>query len=137
MSRKPSPMANIVICDDEPHITRAMAVKLKRAGHTVQTGCNGAEALAFIRERTPDLLITDCQMPVMTGLQLCGELRSTPATAMLPIVMLTAKGLEISEEELQRELGVSRLLFKPFSPREVLTVAEDLMNRPKAESAVA
>ena len=118
-------MADIVICDDEPHITRAVEVKLKRAGHSVRAGFNGAEALAFVRERRPDMIITDCQMPVMTGIQLCQALRADAQLAGVPVLMVTAKGLEICEDDLRRQLGVSRLLFKPFSPRQLVEAVEE------------
>lgn len=125
-------MARIVICDDEPHISRAVALKLKRAGHDVRAGRNGAEALALIQAERPDLVITDCQMPVMTGLQLCEAILGEPQLSDLPVVMLTAKGLEIPEAELRSRYDVCRLVHKPFSPRDLLALVEELTSDPVA-----
>ena len=126
------PMARIIICDDEPHITRAVEVKLRKAGHEVVIGHNGAEALAAARSRRPDLIVTDCQMPVMTGLELCAAVLTDQNLSGTPVIMLTAKGLEISEEDLRTHLGVRKLVFKPFSPRDLLQLVNDCTATPTA-----
>ncbi len=74
----------------------------------------------------PDILITDCQMPRLDGAGLCRRVRENPATASLPILMLTAKGFELSHRELCEQLGVLAILAKPFSPRELLRQVEEV-----------
>ena len=126
-------MASLLICDDEPHITRAVEIKLRRAGHHVEAHLDGRAAWEALLEKLgdgtplPALLITDCQMPRMTGLQLAAAIQAEPRLAGLPIVMLTAKGFELSTTELREKLGISRLVGKPFSPRELAELVDTLL----------
>jgi len=111
---------HILLCDDEIHILRAAEFKLKRAGYDVQIAGDGQEAWEAIQVRRPDVLITDCQMPRLDGFGLVQKVRENPETKHLPIFMLTAKGFEISHDELTRKWGVRAVIAKPFSPRELL-----------------
>jgi CheY-like chemotaxis protein len=129
-------MANIVICDDEPHILRAAEFKFRSAGHTVRAAGDGEEAWQCIQEDLPDLLVTDYQMPRLDGLHLIARLREHEPTAQLPVLLLTAKGLELSFESLHSELRIFALLGKPFSPRELLAKAEEaLASQPQPVTA--
>ena len=110
----------ILLCDDEVHIIRAMEFKLKKAGYEVETASDGEEAWEAIQSRKPDLLITDCQMPRLGGLDLIDRLRKDQRTADMPVFMLTAKQYELSPELVFNELRVLRVVCKPFSPRELL-----------------
>jgi two-component system, OmpR family, alkaline phosphatase synthesis response regulator PhoP len=110
----------ILLCDDEIHILRAAEFKLKKAGYDVQTAGDGQEGWEAIQQQKPDILITDCQMPRMDGLGLVRKVRETPETADLPIFMLTAKGYELSHEELAKKWNVMAVIAKPFSPRDLL-----------------
>jgi two-component system, OmpR family, alkaline phosphatase synthesis response regulator PhoP len=110
----------VLLCDDEIHILRAAEFKLKKAGYDVRTAGNGEEAWQAILLEQPDVLITDCQMPRLDGLGLVRRLRENPATAALPVLMLTAKGFELSHEELAKQWQVLAIIAKPFSPRELV-----------------
>ena len=112
-------LKEVLLCDDEPHILRAAEFKLKRAGFQVRCASDGEEAWRAIQDRCPDLVVTDCQMPRMDGLQLVARIRQHDKTAALPVLMLTAKGLELKQEISQDDMGVIDILFKPFSPREL------------------
>jgi len=114
---------HILLCDDEPHIMRAAQFKLERSGFTVHCACDGEDAWEQIAERTPDLLITDCQMPRLDGIGLAARIRSQESLSDLPIIMLTAKGFELSQEELREQLGIHSVIAKPFSPKELVQVA--------------
>ncbi len=118
----------VLLCDDEIHILRAAALKFQRAGYEVRTARDGQEAWELMQTEQPDILITDCQMPRLDGLALIQRLRKTPATQDLPILMLTAKGFEISPEELARKWNVFGVVAKPFSPRELLQTVENILN---------
>ena len=109
----------ILLCDDEIHIMRAAEFKLKRAGYDVELAHDGQEAWEAIQREKPDVLITDCQMPRMDGISLVKRVRENPATADLPIFMLTGKGYELSHQELTEKWNVTAVLAKPFSPREL------------------
>jgi two-component system, OmpR family, alkaline phosphatase synthesis response regulator PhoP len=110
----------ILLCDDEIHILRAAEFKLKKAGYDVEITTDGEDAWDAVQNRKPDLLITDCQMPRLSGLELIGRLRDNPHTSDIRVFMLTAKGYELSHDQLFDRLGVLRVLAKPFSPRELL-----------------
>ena len=110
----------ILLCDDEIHILRAAEFKLKKAGYDVRIASDGQEAWEAIQRQKPDMLITDCQMPRMDGFGLVHKVRENPQTADLPIFMLTAKGFELSHDELADKWNVMAVIAKPFSPRELL-----------------
>lgn len=118
--------AKILLCDDEVHILRAAEFKLARAGLNVRCAIDGAEAWEAIQSDPPDLLITDLQMPRLNGLQLIEKIRRQPGLETLPIIVLTAKGFELSTEQLAEKWGVLAVMGKPFSPRELLRLVETI-----------
>lgn len=118
----------ILLCDDEAHILRAAEFKFKRAGYEVLTACDGEEGWQTILRRKPDILVTDCQMPRLNGLQLAERVKNTPETSDLPVIMLSAKGFELSPEEIRNQFGIRALLAKPFSPRELFQRVEAVLN---------
>ena len=120
----------ILICDDEVHILLVAEFKFRRAGYEVETAGDGQEAWELIQRHVPDLLITDCQMPRLNGFGLTERLRAAPATADLPILMLTAKGFEIDSRELAAQWKVLALISKPFSPREMLETVNRILGGP-------
>ncbi len=123
----------ILLCDDEIHILRAAEFKLKKAGYEVQIANDGLEAWQFIAQQTPDMLITDYQMPRLDGFGLVKKVRGNPATADMPVFMLTAKGFEISHEELAEKWNVMAVIAKPFSPRELLQRVDAVLKRGDAD----
>jgi len=118
----------ILLCDDEIHILRAAEFKLKRAGYEVVTAMNGEDAWELIKEQKPDILITDCQMPRLDGLELVKRVRTAPEIGQIPIVLLTAKGFELDAEELTDKWNIRKMISKPFSPRELLGVVKATLN---------
>ncbi len=123
----------ILLCDDEIHILRAAEFKFARAGYEVHCANNGQEAWDEILRWMPDVLVTDCQMPRLDGLGLCKRLREHEETRHLPVLMLTAKGYELSHQELAEEYGILAVLAKPFSPRELLRCVEEICQTGKLE----
>ena len=118
-----------LVVDDEFHIVQVVAIKLRNNGFDVVTAENGALAYQAVCEQTPDIIITDYQMPVLSGIELIEKLRQNPATANIPVVMLTARNFSIEDDQKQA-LRISACLSKPFSPREVLqTVGEVLQQK--------
>ena len=118
----------VLVVDDEFHIVQVVSIKLKNNGFDVITAENGSDAYNSASETQPDIIITDCQMPVMNGLEMIEKLRQNPETARIPVIMLTARGFEIEEEQKER-LRISACLSKPFSPREVLATIEDVLKQ--------
>lgn len=121
-----------LVVDDEIHIVQVVAIKLRNNGYDVTTAENGEVGLELAGQIKPDIIITDFQMPIMTGLEMVENLRKQPETADIPVIMLTARGFAI-EEEKREDLKISAFLSKPFSPREVLKTIEDILQ----ENAVA
>ena len=125
----------IVVADDEAHILHVVSMKLTNAGYVVMTAVDGEEALDLCVTEKPDLLITDYQMPLMTGLELCKQLRGSEETRNIPALMLTARGFDIEPGEMI-DAGIAAVLAKPFSPREMLAKVNDLLGtgvRPTAK----
>ena len=116
----------VLVVDDEIHIVYVVAIKLRNNGYEVITAGNGAEALELVREEKPDIIVTDFQMPVMTGLELVKKLRQCEATKDIPVIMLTARDFAIEEEQKQ-DLQISEFVSKPFSPKELLRSIEDIL----------
>lgn len=116
--------AKILLCDDEIHILRAAEFKLARAGFEVRCASDGQQAWEAIEQERPDILITDFQMPRLNGLELIERVRGNPRTSDLVVIVLTAKGFEVSPQEMAERWGVSAVLGKPFSPRELLRLVE-------------
>lgn len=123
-----------LVVDDEAHITHVVSLKLRNAGFEVITASDGEEGFEQACATHPDILITDLQMPYMTGLELCERLKQNKATANIPAILLTARGHALSAEDL-RKTNIREVLSKPFSPREVLAKAERLLGiEPTSES---
>ncbi|MEX0777606.1 MAG: response regulator [Phycisphaeraceae bacterium] len=116
----------ILAADDEVHILHVVSLKLRNAGFDVITAEDGEEAFEMALEQAPDLVITDFQMPYMTGLELCQKLRAHEATRDIPTLMLTARGFSLSSEDLE-QTNIAGVLSKPFSPREVLARVQELI----------
>jgi DNA-binding response OmpR family regulator len=120
----------ILVADDETHILNVVSLKLRNAGFTVLTAQDGQEALEIALAERPDLVITDYQMPLLSGLELSRRLHAEPATSGTPVILLTARGYLLEPRDTQ-ESGITRMLSKPFSPRHLLaTVSEVLGGQP-------
>ncbi len=118
----------ILVVDDEIHIVQVIAIKLRNNGFEVLTAENGVQALDIAKTQKPDLVITDYQMPVMTGLEFIEKLRQVADAAETPVIMLTARGFAIDDDR-KNKLNIASLLSKPFSPREVLGCVEDVLQQ--------
>jgi len=120
-------MANkVLVADDEIHIIHVVAIKLRNNGYEVIAANNGAEAFDLACREKPDIVVTDCQMPVMTGLELIAKLREDERTKEIPVVLLTARSFAVSPLQ-QESLGVASCLSKPFSPKELLKTIQDIL----------
>ena len=125
----------ILVCDDEPHIVHVVAVKLRNAGFEVATASDGQQGYETACQSPPDLIFTDYQMPYLSGLELCAKLKSNPCTAHIPVVMLSARGYSLTEQDLA-STNIRRMLVKPFSPREVLATAQAILKTQPTMSGV-
>ncbi len=116
----------VLVVDDEIHIIHVVAIKLRNNGYEVISADNGAEAFELACDEKPDIIVTDYQMPVMSGLELVEKLRQRDETRDIPVIMLTARSFAVSKEQ-QEDLRISSCLSKPFSPKELLGNIEDVL----------
>ncbi|MHC4727702.1 MAG: response regulator [Planctomycetota bacterium] len=116
----------VLVVDDEVHIVHVVAIKLRNNGYEVISADNGAEAFELACKEKPDIIVTDYQMPVMSGLELVEKLRQCDETQEIPVIMLTARSFAITKEQ-QEDLRISSCLSKPFSPKELLGNIEDVL----------
>ena len=120
----------VLVVDDEPDAVELVEFNLKEAGLDVAKASNGKEALTKAKLILPDLILLDLMLPEVDGLEVCKILRRDPATASIPIIMLTAKAAEI-DRVLGLELGADDYVTKPFSPRELVLRVKGLLRRGK------
>jgi CheY-like chemotaxis protein len=116
----------VLIADDETHIIHVVAIKLRNNGYDVTSAENGSEAYQLACQENPDIIVTDFQMPIMTGLELVDKLRANIQTKDIPVILLTARSFAVTKEQ-QDSLGISACLSKPFSPKELLKKIEDIL----------
>lgn len=116
----------ILLVEDEPHIVHVIRYKLERAGYHVESAEDGETGYELAQTFRPDLIVTDFQMPVVSGYDMCVRLHDSDDTADTPIVMVTARGHKLSPEQLART-NIRQLMCKPFSARELLRVVEELL----------
>jgi two-component system phosphate regulon response regulator PhoB len=118
----------ILIIDDEPDLLKLLDYNLTRADYLALTARDGPSGLALARKHAPDAVVLDVMMPGMDGWEVLKALRADPATARLPILMLTAKAEE-ADRVLGLELGADDYLTKPFGVRELLARVKALLRR--------
>ena len=119
--------ARILVVEDNAALSGVVCFNLVRAGFQVTSVNNGRYALETLQKGTFDLVLSDQQMPLMTGIQLCEHLRQLPAYRRTPFILLTAKCMEIDVAKLQQKPGISAALPKPFIPSELITCIEDCL----------
>jgi DNA-binding response OmpR family regulator len=111
-------MATVLLAEDDADIRLLLTFKLEQADHEVRGFADGVSALADARKHPPDLAVLDVLMPGMNGLEVCRELRKDPATANVPVLILTA-GAQPADITAGFTAGANDFLVKPFSPREL------------------
>ncbi|MEY5011536.1 MAG: hypothetical protein RLZZ253_2675 [Verrucomicrobiota bacterium] len=125
----------VLVAEDEEDVLFLVAQSLQQAGFNVLKAADGQSALRQARQQAPALVVLDLMLPVMTGLEVCRELKQDPATRHIPIIMLTAKAEEV-DRIVGLELGADDYITKPFSPRELVLRTKSVIRRsaPQAEA---
>jgi len=118
----------VLVADDEEDVLNLVSVNLKGAGFAVLKAESGAEALGKARSEVPALIVLDLMLPGMSGLEVFGALKGDPATAPIPVIMLTAKAEEV-DRIVGLELGADDYITKPFSPRELVLRVKSVLRR--------
>lgn len=117
----------ILIVDDNVALARVIQFAMEGAGFETVTAKNARIAFELAEQSQFDVVITDQQMPEMTGVELCRKLRDMPAYKNCPIILLTAKGLELELPRLQHDLDIDATFSKPFSPSALVKTVNELL----------
>lgn len=120
--------ANILVVEDEPGIQELLKFSLAQAGHHTTSALNAEQALKFVHEELPDLILLDWMLPSMSGIDLARKLKGDARTKTVPIIMLTAKGEE-HDKVVGLETGADDYVTKPFSPRELMARIKAVLRR--------
>lgn len=123
----------ILIIDDEEHIVELIRYNLQNAGYETVEAYNGVDGLSLAKTEKPTIILLDVMLPVMDGLEVCKNLRSSEQTKGIPIIMLTAKSEEI-DKILGLELGADDYITKPFSVRELMARIKAVLRRSSSEA---
>lgn len=118
----------ILVVDDEEDITQLIAFNLRQEGYRSLQAYDGPDALQMVRTQAPDLIILDVMLPSMDGAEVCSRLKLDRATRDIPVLMLTAKGLE-RDRVRAFELGADDYVVKPFSVRELMLRVRAILRR--------
>ena len=122
------PLATVLLVDDEDQLRRVMKDLLEREGYRVAEAQNGIEALDQVDRHAPDIIVLDLNLPGLDGYGVLSHLRSRPATAKIPVVVLTARGDEDNEVRVL-ELGADDFLSKPFRARALSARLKTILGR--------
>jgi two-component system KDP operon response regulator KdpE len=122
----------ILLVDDEPAIQRAVGPLLRARGYQVEVAGTGAEALAIVADRSPDLVVLDLGLPDLEGTEVCRRIR---LTSKMPIVVLSARGAETDKVQ-ALDLGADDYVTKPFGPEELLARIRVALRRVTTDETV-
>ncbi len=123
-----TPMAQILIVEDERDLVDLLQFNLRQAGHETSFAQDGEQALERIKERVPDLVLLDLMLPDISGTEICKQLKTSPRTKHVPVIMVTARSEEI-DRVVGFELGADDFVTKPFSVRELLLRIKAVLRR--------
>ena len=126
----------ILVVDDDREIARLVRAYLEQAGFRAVCANDGASALRTLRSERPDLLVLDLMLPDRDGLDIARALRADPATAAIPIIMLTAR-VDDTDRIVGLELGADDYITKPFNPREVVARVRAVLRRASGSATPA
>jgi len=116
---------HVLVAEDEPNIAESLLFLLGQAGFEVSLVTDGAEALARASAALPDVMVLDVMLPVMDGYEVLRTLRADERTAVLPVVVLSAKGQREDRDAALRN-GADLFITKPFSNADVVAAVRQL-----------
>jgi two-component system phosphate regulon response regulator PhoB len=118
----------VLVVEDEAPLAAMLRYNLEKEGFEVEEAANGEEALTKIAERKPDAVLLDWMLPLVSGIEVCRQLRRSPATRSLPVIMLTARGEE-ADRVRGLDSGADDYVVKPFSPTELVARLRAVIRR--------
>ena len=123
-----APPAQVLIVDDERDLVRLLEFNLQQAGFETAVAYGGEEALHKVRQRTPDLVVLDLMLPDIPGTEVCRQIKASPRTRHVPVLMLTARTDEV-DRVVGFEVGADDFVTKPFSVRELVLRVRAILRR--------
>jgi phosphate regulon transcriptional regulator PhoB len=130
-----TPLARILLVDDEQDILRLLSYNLKKHGYQTDEVRDGEDALRRVREHSYQLIILDLMLPGLSGMEICSILKRDPKTASIPVIMLTARSEEMDKVS-GLESGADDYITKPFGVREFLARVKTVLRRAEGTKAV-
>lgn len=121
-------MALILLADDDELVGDVVRHALSARGHVVGLVENGADAVRVVEVKKPDLVILDCSMPKMSGIEALIKMRNSPVGCGIPVLMLTARRSE-RDVEIAMRAGASDYLKKPFDADQLVAIVELLLEK--------
>jgi two-component system, OmpR family, phosphate regulon response regulator PhoB len=119
---------HVLLVEDEKSLVELLRYNLEQSGYRVTVATNGEEALTSVADDRPDLVLLDWMLPLMSGLEVCRQLRRQPITSNIPIIMLTARGEE-GDRIRGLDAGADDYVSKPFSPSELVARIRAVLRR--------
>ncbi|UCD15586.1 MAG: response regulator [Candidatus Omnitrophota bacterium] len=116
----------VLIVDDEVDIVKTLTYILEREGYAVYGAVDGTEGLEKVTQHMPDLIILDLRLPLLPGEEVCRRIRKDEATAKIPIIMLTAKDLDV-DRVIGKVIGANYYITKPFDIKDLLGKIKSLI----------
>lgn len=116
---------HVLVVDDDPLILEVLQTVLDLEEFEVSTSPDGEGALELVEQQRPDVVVCDVMMPGLDGLEVCRRLKEAPATADLPVVLLTARD-RAEDRAAGEDAGCDAYLIKPFSPLHLIEVIREI-----------
>jgi two-component system cell cycle response regulator DivK len=120
-------MRSVLYVEDNEYNRKIVRRLLSRSSYRLREAADGEAALGMVREERPDLILMDVQLPKMSGLDVTRALRADPATADVPIIVVTSFALS-GDDQRALAAGASAYIAKPYSPRELLALIQTFLD---------
>ncbi len=127
-SQAPASAKTILLVDDEESMRRVMERRVASWGYQVLTATDGYEALRLAKAHHPDCISMDVMMPGLDGLQTCRQLKDASDTQHIPVILVSAKAKQVTEEQVQAA-GACALLSKPYESAELRELIQKAMDQ--------
>lgn len=118
---------SVLVAEDNPGLAHVMRFNLELLDVNVTVAFDGDQAWQFAQDADFDLIVSDHEMPGLTGVQLCERIRQLPKYKSTPIIMVTARELELDGKRLRQQLLINEVFAKPYSPAKVCETVEQLL----------
>jgi two-component system phosphate regulon response regulator PhoB len=126
----------VLLVEDEPAQREVLAYNLEAEGYAVRQAENGEDAMLLIEEAAPDLIILDWMMPLMSGIEVCRQVKTRPDTRAIPVIMLSARSEEVDAVR-GLDTGADDYVFKPYNLRELMARVRSQLRRTRPAAAGA